>query len=156
MSGKLSFLFLDNSDEKSGMGLNTPDITILNIEAYTSGVPANLYDRTEQAILGLTGGTQQRVTLVAESVLHNEVAPVDPNMQRERKAVVTFRDTVTNILGSVEIPIFNMNGVQDGTDDLDLTTAEWVEFISVLEEGYVSNIGNPIVVVSAKHVGRNS
>lgn len=155
---KTTFLYRDAGNENSGVSLNTPPLTILNIEAYTSGVPGNPYNRMLDAIAGLTSGTLQRTNVVAETVLVNLVAPVDTSAQRERKAYVSYRDNVTGLVHGLEIPIFNMNGFTVGQvgDSIDLTTPEWVAFVTELEGYFTSHLGNSLTVLAAKHVGRAS
>lgn len=154
--GSTTVAFLDHSGERGVVRFHHPDLNILNVEAYTDGVPLNAYNNLVSALDDLVIGERDKETVNAQIINHGAALPGDISAQRERKAMVTYRDTVTGTLGRFEIPTFNMIGSVLGTDVLDISGAEWQALVVVCEASYRSPLLNPIVILSARHVGRAS
>ena len=154
--GATTVAFLDYSGEKGVVRFHHPDLNIVNVEAYTSGVPLNTYNQLMDALDDLTIGERDKETVNAEILSHGASLPSDTSAQRERKAMVTYRDTVTGVLGRFEIPTFGMIGAVQGTDVLDISGVEWQALVLVVETSYTSPLLNPVVILSARHVGRAS
>lgn len=157
MAGSMSFTMIDNSNERTTIQFNTPDLNSGNIDdTVNDGIGGDLGDM-RLALSALSLANHEKRSVVAVRVIEpNADAPADPNAQRERVAVVTYRDTVTGRYETRSIPAFNMVGVVTGTDVIDTSGVQWQAFITVLEANHVSNIGNPIQFISARHAGRSS
>lgn len=156
MAGAITYSFLDHSGETGSMRLYTPDLNAGNIGTYTDdGVGGALGDM-RIALSALTLGNHKKRTVVASVIADVAVNPTDPSAQRERKAMVTYRDLVTAKLHRVEIPAFDMTGAVPNTDILDVSGIEWQAFILLFEASFVSPLGNAIAFVGARHVGRSS
>lgn len=156
MAGRIVFSILDNSNEVGSMRLWTPDLDAANVDTYTNDNPTNALGDMRLALNPLIAGNHLRRSVTATTIVDVATLPVDPNAQRERKALVTYRDTVNGKTYRTEIPTFSMVGTVAGTDVIDLTQADWANFVSEFEANFVSELGNAIQVVSAKHVGRAS
>ena len=154
--GQISLTLVDHSNEQSTMKLYTPELTGANIADYTNdNLGGNLGD-LRLAVSALTEMNHLRRQVVATKIADNATLPANASAQRERKALITYRDTVTGKTYTVTIPGFNMVGAEPATDILDLDLPQWVAFRQVLESNHVSELNNPIVLISAKHVGRAS
>lgn len=156
MAGLMTFTLIDHSNEQSTVRLYTPDIDGTNIAAYSDDTLGGNMGDMRLAISALSEMNQLRRQLVALKIADAATLPASASAQRERKALVTYRDTVTAKLYSITIPGFNMVGAEQGTDILDLDVAQWVAFRAAFEANHVSELGNPVQIVSAKHVGRAS
>lgn len=156
MAGSITFSVLDNSNEVGRMRMYTPTLNAANIATYTNDSAGGVLGDMRLALNPLIDGNHLKRIVTASTVVDNATVPADTGAQRERKALVTYRDTSTGKLYRLEIPTFSMVGAIPGTDVLDITQADWVTFITQLETNFVSELGNAIQVVSAKHVGRAS
>lgn len=156
MAGQTSYTLLDHSNEQSTVRFYTPDLNAGNIAAYVDDNVGGHLGDMRLAIAALSEMNHLRRAVVATRIVDNAVLPASASAQRERKALVTYRDTVTGKLYSITIPGFNMVGAEAGTDILDLDVAQWVAFVTVFEANFVSELGNAVQVVTAKHVGRSS
>lgn len=156
MAGKMTFTLLDHSNEQSTMQLYTPDLNAGNIGGYTDDTLGGELGDMRLAISALSLMNHLRRSVVATQIVDVATLPADSNAQRERKALVTYRDTVTGKSYSLTIPGFNMVGAESGTDVLDLDVAQWVAFRTAFEANHVSELGNAVQIITAKHVGRAS
>jgi len=146
-----SATYKDYSKELSIMKYNIYPITALNITSFLSQNDAFL-----DAVQPLSLGALVHTTVVMDSTKFTGVAPTDLNAQRERKWRVDFEDTVNLSPGQFEIPVALITGqLIIGTDQADLTTAEWVALIAAAETLLRSADGNTINILGATLVGRN-
>lgn len=156
MAGKMTFTLLDHSNEQSTVQLYTPDLDGTNIGQYTDDNLGGHLGDMRLAISGLTEMNHLRRSVVALQLVDAASLPANASAQRERKALITFRDLVTAKLYSLTIPGFNMVGAEAGTDILDIDVPQWVAFRTAFEANHRSELGNNIQMISAKHVGRAS
>lgn len=156
MAGSWTWSILDYSNEIGRMRMHIPDLDDTNILDYTNDSVGGALGDMRIALNALTDGNHLKRQVTAVTVVDSAVLPTDPLAQRERKAVVSYRDTVTGKVYRLEIPAFSMSGAIPGTDVLDLTDADWVAFITEFEANCVSELGNAVEVLSAKHVGRSN
>ena len=156
MPGKITWSILDHSDEIGTFRMHIPDLDAANVDAYVDDGATGTLGQLRLAISALTLGNHLRRSVIATTIVDNAVIPADSSAQRERKAQVTYRDTVSGKRYTMEIPAFDMTGSESGTDILDLDHVEWAAFVALFEANCVSELGNAIEVVSAKHVGRAS
>ena len=156
MAGKITFAVLDYSNEVGSVQMWTPDLSSANVDTYVDDNALGALGDMRLALNDLISGNHLRRTVTATIISDTATLPADANAQRERKAQVTYRDTITGKTYRIEIPTYNMVGAQAGTDIIDTSGAEWTEFITQFEANFVSEVGNAIEVVTVKHVGRNS
>lgn len=157
MSGKVTISFIDNSEEVSSFGLHTPSLDASNIATFVDNTLGGALGDLRLAAAALSIGNITQVTVKADTFPEaDQSAPTDTNAQRERKALVTYQDTVTGKKYQFSIPAFNMAGVSTGSDAIDLANPLWAAMVLVIESNYTTELGNPINVLSAKHVGRAS
>lgn len=157
MTGKVTIGIIDNSEEVSSTGLHTPVLNAGNIATYLDNTLGGALGDYRLAVSALSLGNITKATVVAQTFPEaDQSPPADTNAQRERKALVTYQDTVTGKKYTTSIPAFNMAGVSTGSDAIDLSNPLWAAFVLVVESNYQSELGNSIVVLSAKHVGRAS
>lgn len=143
--------FIDYSGEKSSAGYYLPDLSGSDYASIRT-----IVDQINGAVAALSRGNQVSFSWTAERIQQPIVLPGNPDAQREIKALVTYSDNVTGQRYSMTIPVFGMDGAQQGTDVLDLTAGGWPSFVSVFEAGAVSINGNPVTVEQAVIVGRAS
>jgi hypothetical protein len=154
MAGQMTFRLIDESEEYSSVKLWTPDLDDSNINAYTNDNPTGVMGDMRLALNGLTIANHVSRTVLATKVVEPAAsAPADPNAQRERKALVTYRDNVNGNLFQFTIPAYNMVGKFAGSDKIDITVGAWSTLVSEFEANFVSPYGNACTVVSAKHIG---
>lgn len=156
MAGKVTFAILDNSNEVGTVRFYTPDLGTTNVDTYVSDTPTNALGDMRLALNPLILGNHLRRTVTATVIIDSPTVPADVNAQRERKALVTYRDLGNGKLYRLEIPTFSMVGAVTGTDILDLSHPDWANFVSEFEANFRSELGNAVQVVQAKHVGRSS
>jgi len=155
MPSALRDTYKDYSNESTRNEMLLVQITAGNIAATTAAVATLL--GAEDA---LTLGARQRYEIVASIVSPSTALPTDPNSQRERKWLVTAKDTA-GFITHYTIPCA---AVKDGTgtslllpgsDLADLANPDWVAWISAYIAIAQSNHGNGInSVLSAQLVGR--
>lgn len=156
MAGQITWSILDNSNEVGRMRMYTPTLDAANIADYTNDSAGGALGDMRLALNPLIDGNHLKRQITAQTIVDSALIPADTGAQRERKALVTYRDTTTGKTYRLEIPTFSMVGVVPGTDVLDLTNADWVAFVTQFESNFVSELGNAVQVVTAKHVGRAS
>lgn len=142
----------DYSNEKSGFGVTSVDLTAANFDAQNTAATA-----LTDAIDDLTIGHLSRAT-IADVLIDDPDLPTDPYAQRELKWLVSYRGVTSGKMFSIEIPAPDItDNVVPNSDVADLTSADWVAFISAFE-AFARNPDNPsalVEVVSARLVGRN-
>lgn len=156
MAGSITFSVLDNSNEVGRMRMYTPTLNAGNIADYLNDSAGGKLGDMRLALNPLIDGNHLKRQITAQTIVDSASIPADTGAQRERKALVVYRDLTTGKLYRIEIPTFSMVGAIPGTDVLDLTNADWVTFVTQFEANFVSELGNAVQVVSAKHVGRAS
>jgi hypothetical protein len=155
MAGKTTFAILDHSNETGTVSFWHSDLDAGNVDAYVNdGVGGALGDM-RLALNALISGNHLRRTVTGTIISDTATIPGDSGAQRERKAQVNYRDTVTGKLYRLEIPTFNMTGAQAGTDVIDTSGPEWQAFITEFEANYTSELENAVQVVQVRHVGRS-
>jgi len=146
-----SATYKDYSKEPSTMKYNIGPITALTIAGFLTQNDAFL-----DAVQALSLGALVHTTVVMDSTKYTGVPPTDLNAQRERKWRVDFEDVVNLSAGQFEIPVALVDGqLITGTDQADLTTAEWAALVTAAEALVKSNDGNAINILGATLVGRN-
>lgn len=135
---QLHFEPLDDTGDNSGIlgALGTIPVTGTLLNALTDCVEAgtNLGTKIDNGSAGL---------------------PTSDFAQRELAARMTYQDTVTGKFYHFDIPGPNPDLIQSGTDDI-LMTGLVAPFKVAFDANCVSEMGNPVVLLSGKLVGRRS
>lgn len=150
--------FIDHSGEQTSFSLWTPDLDAGNIDTYTN---TNLTFELGDMLAAVNALTLCNRTVTTVGALRDVSAatiPADPNAQRETKLLIKYIDTVTSKKYSLTIPGVDRTLVaQQGTDQVDFNNNAFViAFVNSIENGYISELGNPIEVYDARLVGRNN
>jgi len=142
--------YKDYSKETSNVRFRVEEINAATITAQLLALAA-----LSSALDGIVLGQPQKYVIVQDDNLISNLPASDVNAQRERKWIVSYRDTVTEDIHTAEIPTADLTGnLLPNSDEADLTSAAWVAFIAAFEAVVVSPDGNPVTVESARHVGR--
>lgn len=142
--------YTDYSAEKSNVRLRVEEMTSATIVANLVALAA-----LNAAVDDLSIGQPQKNTIIQDDSVISNLPATDVNAQRERKWLVSYRDTVTEELFQFEIPAAKLTGnLTPNTDQADLTSADWVAFIAAFEAIVLSPNGNAVTVEKARHVGR--
>lgn len=156
MPSALRDTYKDYSNESTRNEVLLVQITSGNIVATLANVATLL--SAEDA---LTLGARQRYEVVATIVSPSVALPTDPNSQRERKWLVTAKDTA-GFITHYTIPCAAVKDgtgtslLLAGTDMADLANPDWVAWIAAFITIAQSNHGNGInSVLSAQLVGRS-
>lgn len=144
--------YRDYSNEKSTVQFSVPAITSANIVAVNADIGA-----IGVALLDLSLCNLAKTQTVSDFATSNQDPPTNPYAQRELKWLMTYRDDVTNKEHTMEIPGADLtDNLLGNTDQADLSSADWVAFITAFEDGAVApDTGNAVTVLSAYVVGRN-
>lgn len=156
MTGRITFSILDHSNEVGSVRMYTPPLDASNIDAYVDDTVGGKLGNMRIVLNALIEGNHLARTVQATRIPDAATLPADESAQRERKAQVNYRDTVTGKSYHLEIPTFNMAGAEPGTDIIDKDHVAWAAFILAFEADFVSELGNPVQVTTVKHVGRSS
>lgn len=151
MPTRNTFSFLDHSDETSTVSWESVTLTAANFDAQ-----ATEFNSLNSALLNLTLGVESQHVrgLVTEGTT---TPPSDPYAQRELKWLVTYADATTGKRYQSEIPTPDLtDNLIPGTDQADVTSADWTAFVTAFEAFVTApDTGNAVEFVSARLVGRN-
>lgn len=150
--GKYSVSYRDFSGETSPFNvfhaeLNAGNFAAVGAQLQTLGTATNALSRGQPA----------KSTLIAQINTISGANATDPVAQRESKWLVTYRDTTTEKLYTLEIPCADLttDNLLGNTDQANLASTEWAAWVTAFEAVAKSEVGNAVEVVRAQHVGRN-
>jgi len=149
MTSRLVLTYLDHSLEKSTVQFRGVSMSAANFDAQVA-----LATALQLTLADLTNATLHKQTRVASEAVIATGAPA-AGVQRENKWLVTYRDNVTGKKYRLEIPGADTTLLEEGTDRLAHTTAEYIAFKAAFEDYVVSEAGNAVVLEELIHVGRN-
>jgi len=152
MASRTNFSIRDYSNELSSFGVTSVTGNAGNLAAELTEAAA-----LSSAIENLTIGHLDKYTY-SINVLDTPITPSNVYAQREIKWLVNYMGDVSGKLFSIEIaaPDLTDNIIPNG-DIADLTSTDWVAFISAFE-GYARSPDNgteTVTVTGARVVGRN-
>lgn len=143
----------DFSDEITTFRVRFPDLTSLNVFSLALDESSDLEGTLAGAILG----TIVSITFSQETVTNADERPASGEAQREKGLRLVMVDTVTGDRSGITIGTADFGALaQPGTDLVPLDHAEVSPIVEWLEANTESKAGNPVVVESAKLVGRSS
>lgn len=147
-----TFSITDYSQENSSFGFVSSALTAGNIVAQTT-LLATLLGATEDLTIGNISKQQ-----VAQ-ILHDDPGvPTDPFAQRELKWFVTYQAVTSGKKFTLEIAAPSLtDNLVPGTDTADITSADWVAWITAFVAVAKSpdDIADSVIVLGAHLVGRN-
>jgi len=148
----VAFQITDYSNEKSTTVLNTTVLTAGNFAAQQTLAAA-----LAAAIEDLTIGELTK-QINSVPVLDTPAIPSNPYAQREMKWLVSYQGDVSGKLFSSEIAAPDItDNVVPNTDTADITSTDWVAFVTAFE-AYVKSPDDAtetVTVIGAHLVGRN-
>lgn len=152
--GKITYTFLDHSNEKSSLGLYTPELDATNIATYTDDTVGGVLGDMRLALSAITLMNNFSRTVTATRIIDLATVPANADAQRETKAEFTYRDTVTGFLSSFSVPGINRSLiVSANTDIIDMDNVLIAAIVTLFEANFVSRAGNPVEVVGVRHIG---
>jgi len=147
-----NFQITDYSNEKSTFSVNGVTVNAGNFAAQAT-LAAALAGAVEDLSIGeLT----KQITVVP--VVDTPAIPTNPYAQREMKWLVRYSGDVSGKLFSIEIAAPDItDNVVPNTDVADITSTDWVAFVTAFEAYAKSPDDNTesVTVVDARLVGRN-
>lgn len=153
MAGDATYVFRDYSDEASSSSLQSRAATGANYDTIETEL-----DTLQTAIVALSTAQLQRRIWNTQVVEVSSALPTDPYAQRERKWLVSMADASGN-RATLEIPAADLDDatvLQAGTDQADMTHADWVAFAAAVDGIFEHRAsGATLTVISATLVGRN-
>jgi len=156
MTSQYSITFLDNSGEKSTVGLHIADVTGANFDTLLDG-PGSIPLALSVAIpaLSLCNDVKHEVALAPWRAV--EELPVDSYAQREMVLVVTMQDNVTFKKSTISIPGVNWDALGSiGSDLVNPLAVTWIAFVAAMEANALSPDGNAITVIGGRRAGRRN
>lgn len=156
--GNASFTWYDYDGERGGSSINTVDLSGANFDAQATAVTA-----LRAAMNGLTLVNVSKA-LISDINWNNLVPVADPQAQREIKWVVVVADTLGNKYRAMEIPIANLDLLENNSKYIvkqgvvTVTTAATAvqAFIDAFEAVAVDKFGNALQVWDVYQAGRNT
>jgi len=154
MAGKLVLTYADYGGELSSFQVPILDFSAANYDANTT-----LIDTLITKIDALTDGLQVKQTRSHLQSGAGAGQSAIPTAQRESKWLISFSDDVTGKVYQREIPCPVLSAttlLQDIGGNANITDTVWTDFISAFEAIVLSEVGNAVSVIGARHVGRNN
>lgn len=153
-----TYTILDYSNEKSPVKIYNGAITVTSIDGFLTE-----FGQMRDAVAGMSLGVVSNEQWVGDNTPLNQVPPTDPDAQRERKALVTYKGNSSNKLYTLTIPAARTKA-SDGTnlllpasDMYDLTKTP----VAAFKTRFQSFARTPdddqegVTVISIRTVGRN-
>lgn len=142
----------DYSNEKSGFGFSSSELTAGNIVAQLAAA-ATLVAATEDLTIGAVVKQQ-----IAQVPLDSPATPTSPYAQREMKWLVTYQAVTSGKLHTLEIAAPDItDNVAPNTDIADLSSDDWAAWVTafVAFAKAPDDLTDSVIVLGAKLVGRN-
>jgi len=152
MATRNNFQIRDYSNELSNFAVTSVTGNAGNLTAQLA-----LQTALSSAIENLSIGHLDKYTYVIEG-LNSPITPTNVYAQREVKWLVSYMGDTSGKLFQIEIPCPNLtDNLAPNSDIADLTSTDWVAFISAFED-YARSPDNgteTVTVTAARLVGRN-
>lgn len=150
--GKYQVLYRDYTGETSPFAVYMPELSAATFDAITGDL-----EDLGTATNALSRGQPAKSTLIAQINTISAANASDSTAQREMKWLVTYEDTTTHKLYTLEIPCADISAANllGNTDNANLASTEWAAWVTAFEAVAVTEVGNAVNVLRAKFVGRN-
>jgi len=143
---------IDRSGERSFTRHYLPTITAGNYEDVAGNGVGDNVGNLRLSLADMTNGNFVKHEVTAVSNRSGALVATNPNAQRELKILVLMREVGTNRPINLEIPCPDLSIIgQEGTDEVDETAQEWIDFVSAMNffrtdaDGLVEVTGGRIV-----------
>lgn len=148
--------FLDRNSENTSVKYHFTDTLSGLAEWLSLFTGVGPYDDVKDAIAGVSDAALQRTTasFVIESPSDAPPATVD-SAQREHVLRIKLKDTVTSKFYRMVIPCYKPSLLTDGSDIADFSSGALATLKTQIEANCVSEMDNPLIVVSGEFTGRN-
>jgi hypothetical protein len=156
LSTKARFQFLDHSAENSHTQLHFEPIDDTGNNAVLLDAAIGRLKVMRDAIMAVSKLAPAGVSISIPFETLSPSPPVDATSQRELAARMSYSDTVTGKKYRFDIPAPDDDYVPTGSDEINMGAAVWVAFKQLFDTNVVSELGNPVVLISGRFVGRNS
>lgn len=143
----------DHSNEKTTATFTGATLSSANFDAQQTANTA-----LRAAVQALTLGNTYRHALGNETQV-TTLPATDPFAQREMKWLISYADTVTGKEYQLELGTADLadGHLIAGSDEADLSHADWVAFETAFEAFQVApDTGNAVAFTGARFVGRKS
>jgi len=142
---------LDFSKEGTKTSFWMPTITAVNFDAQLTALATFQASLQGVSLIAYQGRSMDAITVARET---NK--PADPYAQREAKWLVSYRDTVTEIVYNLEVGGPDLTLLASDGKTMDVTAGAGLTFANDLGVYLQSRAGNPVTFIQALHVGRNN
>lgn len=152
MPTKNTITINDYSNELSSFGVNSVDVTEVNLSAQLTAAAVLVAAVTDLSIGVIV---KQAMTIIPYD---STGTPTSPYAQREMKWLVSYRGDSSGKIFQIEIPAPDItDNVVPNSDVADLSSDDWVAFVSAFESFARSpdDATETVTVIGAKLVGRN-
>lgn len=150
MASAVSWNIRDASGEYSNFRVPVIDYTAGNFAANQGLVSA-----LQNALLGIIIGNIASRTTVLDLTDVNDTPVANQFAQRELKALVSFRNDVTQALLRAEVPTPDLQFLIPESDMFDLTATEVAQFVTDFEAIVRAGGVSAVTIESIRLVGRN-
>ena len=151
MATKITYAYIDHSNERSSWSIEGVDLSSANYDAQKT-----LWEQLRTAAAALLSGTLNKTTISTIDDGSSAV-PADSAAQRELKLRVTYADNVNGRKFHTAMPCPDLSHVLNvaSTDIWDHTSGDGAAFATAFE-AYVRapGTGNAVTVTQLKTVGR--
>lgn len=154
-----NFTVLDYSNEKSVMKIYNGAITTTSINGFITE-----FGQMRDQIAAMSLGTMSNEQWVGDNQALNQTPPTDPDAQRERKGLVTYKGNTSNEKYTTTIPAVRVKDADGdsllipGSDLFNLTLAPVSGFVSRFQSFARTPDSDTenVTILSIRLVGRNS
>jgi len=147
--------YLDRSSENTSVEYHLTDTLSGLAEWLSLFTGTGPYDTVKDAIAGVTDAGHQKTTasFIIETPTAAAPASID-SAQREQVLRIKYKDSVTGKFYRMSIPAYKPSLMTDGSDIADFSAGALLALKTALEAEVVSEMDNPIVVISGEFTGR--
>jgi hypothetical protein len=149
--GGFVLTFKDYSKETCTFQCEGVPLTAANFDAQRT-----LQDALVTAIEGISLGTHFKKVIKALVVRDSITLPASVEAQRETKWRVSYEDTTTHLMYSLDIPMADRTKLLTNSDEADFEEEDVAAFITAFEAYVKSPDNNSVTIRSITHTGRRA
>lgn len=147
--------FLDRNSENTSVEFHLTDTLSGLAEWLSLFTGVGPYDNVKDAIAGVSDAAHQKTTASFVIETPSAAPPLtNDTAQREHVLRIKYKDTVTGKFYRMTIPAYKPSLLTDGSDEADFSAGALLALKTQLEANVVSEMDNPIVVISGEFTGR--
>jgi hypothetical protein len=149
VAAALKLSYCDYSNEVAWCGFTGETFTAANHDAQVA-LQATLVAALEDIILG----NNYKLERVANVILGTRTPAATKQAQRECKWRVSYEDTTTHVVYSLDLPMADLTLTSTNSDEADPADAAIIAFTAAFEAYVLSPAGHAVNILGIKHVGR--